>query len=127
MSGVFLGAAACGEREIVAATDAPYTGYSTGSSTVTKIIGRINNETEHHGYTIDAIVDSGTALTYAIEGNHTGAQFTSIVTNGVTFLRADADDPNGTYDAGSTSTAWAWSAASPSFVAATAYIVYINA
>lgn len=111
--GAAAGLVGASQEGITAAISGIFIGYSNGGSGA-GTFGSSTLTVEHHGYTIDAAYDETLtpSFNYHIEGNHTGNQFTSVNCNGATFLRTAADSPNGTFDAGSSSTQWMWSGTS---------------
>lgn len=118
---------------LTAGAGAGAVGFSSGGY-LGIIIGAFTPVPESHGFSVvsayDFVYNLGiygtiSGAVFELAGNHTGAQFTSVVAHGVTNTRAAAAVVAGTYNSSSDSTFWSWSTLW-GFAAGNMYTVTIN-
>ena len=81
---------------------------SVSSSTINKPGGGTATFNEFAHRSVPVKGGSFTSLPFQVIGNHTGTWWTSITYNGTTFLRANAANPSGEYDATYNITIWSY-------------------
>lgn len=89
------------------------TGFSNGGGIDTNSYGSLSPAADPNGFVIDQLAQVSTTAIYVIEGNHTGAMFTSIKVGANTLLRSAAATPAGVYNAGTDATKWTWTGSFP--------------